>query len=196
MFRVRSVVLSLAALAFFAVPASAATFSGVASLYRIGGPSYTFTPTGVDLTGTVDNPVLPNQIYEANVVRRDSETFTDTVNFNFNPLLGSLLSVTNLTISGRGFSTLTAEWVGPSGTILPAFSVLGSPSNLTLPLTQGIGLYQLILSGVSNSPSGGTYIADVAVGEATPLPAAAYLFGTVLAGAAGFGMRRRRKQTA
>jgi hypothetical protein len=200
MLSVRSLVVSFAALAFFALPASAATFNGFASLTEQTPPftNFGYTPSGVNLSGTVDNPVSQNSIYEAFAQRNDAESFTDTVNFNFNPVLGSQLSVTNIIISSRGFSSLIAEWIGPSSAVpIVTYNVVvpgAGSQNLVLPLTQGNGLYKLELIGTSNA-AGGSYLADVATGFPTPLPAAAYLFGSVLAGAAGFGIRRRRKQT-
>lgn len=201
MVSVRSLAASVFALALLAIPASAATFNGTATLTRINDlNTYTFTPTGVDLTGTVDNPVQQFTTYESNVVRSDAETFTDTVFFNFNPIMPSLLSATNLVISGRGFTSLVAQWFGPAGPALNTYDVLlagGSIVNQGLSLIQGAGVYKLVITGTSKTV-GGTYVADVQTGEGvgppTPLPGTAFLFGSVLAGGVGGLqlMRRRR----
>jgi hypothetical protein len=141
----------------------------------------TTSPSGPTLSGG-DLGVIPFTV-------QSSGFFTDNFYFTLAPTASKLDSnVTNIALAGFGFTSLTAKLFNyTTSTAVPG----GTGLNFSLSSHTGGDTYDLQVSGTPWTTAGGIFSGAVRV---VPIPAAAWL---LISGLAGIGaMARRRKSEA
>jgi len=183
---------------------SAAYALGLA-LMAIGAANANTLPLNVNTAATAD-PIANGNLYDTGEVHLTGGTVINAGYFFTGPVglfTTSIESPFHPTGSGDlGILNGTAQWFastsvsGPFSAISPLLQVTNASGvetsiepTLFLSLPAGFAVYELVLGGTTES-GGGNY--DLSV-QATPLPAAALLFGSVLAGAGLLSRRRRAR---
>jgi len=145
--------------------------------------------------------------YDETLTTNDYATYSGTltpgssVTYTFD--VGSGLEVTGLSLTGSGKSsgsdlskvtytvdgvTYTYQYIYTSGTASAAFSV---EDGFT-----ATDAFTVTISLASTAAKAVSYTLSLTTGAAVPLPASAALLGSVLLGAGGIALRRKKKATA
>jgi len=119
-------------------------------------------------------------------VTYQSGSFTDNFYFSLASTSKVDSGVTAVVLAGFGFSSLAAELINTTTS-----TVVGSGLNITLPSLTGGDNYDLRVSGTPLAPLGGLFGGAVHV-SSVPVPAAAWL---LISGLAGIGALARRRKT-
>jgi len=174
------------ALTLFAAPASAVTFVDI-------------VPGNTNNAG-VAYDLAPSTVFTFNSLTGSAGSVIDHIfEFNYSPPpdLGAVSSVAINDIASYYPMALTwwfnsVDVFGTAGIVQGplASASPGADINTALSLATGAGYYWLELTGTAGG-LGGQY--NLSVVSNTPLPAAVWLFGSVLAGGAGFMRLHRRK---
>jgi hypothetical protein len=101
----------------------------------------------------------------------------------------------NTNKSGNAVSGYSFDLTGPGVSIGPVSSI-GKVADFSDTLTLAPGEYTIDLWAFATKPTGATTFGGTVDVSPVPLPAALPLFGSVLAGLAFYGARRRKKQLA